>query len=634
MMPKRILLLCLIVALCTTTSSPASAASSPSKSSNNGQAIPFEEGELDVPTDLSATDLAKRIPSRWKSYLPESLQSGEATPWVAGRGQRVTTIRPAATTIGARKATKESSSTPSARRHSSSPPPSYQEATDSILDDDDDDEDDEDDEDEYQEAMYRAHLKSRARAQRRKASQALKRATRALNPDKKNTSASDAQDGDAGHRSLGEGIKALFSFGFSTAKAVGYTIALMSRYAAHLALIALRATRYIFHQIFKAFLFSWSSLRWATRETLRPVSVISAPLIYLFLGIKWTFWDFPTYYLFYVLREVYPLYVFCGAALALGTAIGLASAVVLYVGSMVFSTKSPLETHFSQWGEKEAGRVRAIASPIEEPLSSSVRRGRKKGSSKRRRNEQSVLEKSMNNEQARYAASLSAQQKSQSESEGEDGDGEETVPDYLRGLGTQWRPLPKAHPATMTPGLPSTGGGGERRRSHPVEEGPIRSQGQRRPRSLTTSPAVQDPGLAAMDYFSVSPRLPPTSSAQSIGSGSRGGSGLLDSHSSSSGSDPSSPGTISGDARQPWTTGHYQQPSTLPRRAKDPSRSTSASASSHGLSSGYGSSTRVVSAPVISSPIGTTGRRSSRHGGGGGGSRSLESVTSPPLVTF
>lgn len=57
----------------------------------------------------------------------------------------------------------------------------------------------------------------------------------------------------------------------------------------------------------RAFLFCWSTIKYTVRQILRPVRVVVAPLVYIWLGIKWTFWDVPSYYIYMVLKEVYPL---------------------------------------------------------------------------------------------------------------------------------------------------------------------------------------------------------------------------------------------------------------------------------------------------------------------------------------
>ena len=51
----------------------------------------------------------------------------------------------------------------------------------------------------------------------------------------------------------------------------------------------------------------WASGRYVVRQTLRPVRVVMAPVVYIWLGVRFVLWDVPSYYVKGVLREVYPL---------------------------------------------------------------------------------------------------------------------------------------------------------------------------------------------------------------------------------------------------------------------------------------------------------------------------------------
>ncbi|PWN24984.1 hypothetical protein BDZ90DRAFT_90945 [Jaminaea rosea] len=250
-------------------------------------------------------------------------------------------------------------------------------------------------------------------------------------------------------------------------------VSFFTRYVKHALLLAWRSARYAFTIIGRAILSIWASGRYVTRQVLRPIRIIFAPIIYIWLGLRFIIWDLPSFYLFAVLREVYPLYVFCGAALALGTAIGIGCAIALWVGSLVTRGNSPLESHLDSWRGNETGRLLKKrkgtlgAFDFERENEAVVRQW---GERERRRAKREERERRKRREGKQRAAdpplrrgpadrwdgfpsyasdSMDAHLTSEvtSPSSYEDNpslSGSDPTPDYLRGLGKSWRPLPKS----------------------------------------------------------------------------------------------------------------------------------------------------------------------------------------------
>ncbi|KAJ1023384.1 hypothetical protein NDA18_004908 [Ustilago nuda] len=81
--------------------------------------------------------------------------------------------------------------------------------------------------------------------------------------------------------------------------------------------------------------------RLALSHTLRPVVTLLAPLTYLVSGIVYVFIQTPARLIGAVLAELYPVYIFLGAATAVGLAMGLVAAAVLYLTAIVFVDRVP-----------------------------------------------------------------------------------------------------------------------------------------------------------------------------------------------------------------------------------------------------------------------------------------------------
>ena len=90
------------------------------------------------------------------------------------------------------------------------------------------------------------------------------------------------------------------------------------------------------------------SLNWLYRTArstvghiLRPVLIAGAPLTYLVSGIVSVFISTPLRIALAVGTELYPVYIFLGAAAVVGIAMGLAAAAVLYITAFVFVDRLP-----------------------------------------------------------------------------------------------------------------------------------------------------------------------------------------------------------------------------------------------------------------------------------------------------
>ncbi|PWN18594.1 hypothetical protein BCV69DRAFT_301074 [Microstroma glucosiphilum] len=444
-------------------------------------------------------DSWEELPSRWKDYLPRAvggssngegrsvrpsnsgLKYGQASSPAGPAGYNAP---PSVSPPSAKGTVKVASKGPAQQTRTSRPAEVYDEPDESEDEEDDDEEDDEDEEiwrayreKKEEEALLRRHLKSRARQEALRAGKSARRAAKAVLPNNGDQKGSTTSSDDS-HHSLMDGIKALWStfaacFGF-----IWYSVRLCTRYTSLFTRFIWSALRFSLRHVGRAFLLVWATGKYAVRQVLRPLRVVGAPVVYLFLGVKWTFWDWPSYYVFRTMREVYPLYVFLGAALALGTAIGLSSSVVLYLGSFLFNTRSPLESHLSSWQKSEISEldrrlevgVQKGAAAIDSALGAggaiggqakkSRRDGRsrtsKRSSASRAGAEESLIDKAMRERAQGGATGPSPPRRhgTRSRTSTEDvQEQEEELPDFLKGLGSSWKPLPRARETTATSGL-------------------------------------------------------------------------------------------------------------------------------------------------------------------------------------
>jgi hypothetical protein len=98
---------------------------------------------------------------------------------------------------------------------------------------------------------------------------------------------------------------------------------------------------------------SWQTTQWTSERALfGPVRTATAPLVYLVEGLLFIFVMIPARFIRAVVRELYPVYVFLGAALAVGTAMGIAAAAVLFIGSYVLGDQSEMEKSLRRRGEE------------------------------------------------------------------------------------------------------------------------------------------------------------------------------------------------------------------------------------------------------------------------------------------
>lgn len=77
-------------------------------------------------------------------------------------------------------------------------------------------------------------------------------------------------------------------------------------------------------------------LRLSLSHMLRPIVHVLAPLTYLMSGIMYMFVQTPYRLISTVARELYPVYIFLGAASVVGISMGLAAAAILYVSAFLF----------------------------------------------------------------------------------------------------------------------------------------------------------------------------------------------------------------------------------------------------------------------------------------------------------
>ncbi|PWY99200.1 hypothetical protein BCV70DRAFT_218147 [Testicularia cyperi] len=92
----------------------------------------------------------------------------------------------------------------------------------------------------------------------------------------------------------------------------------------------------LYHAVVFVVLKGYFGFRWGLSHTLRPVVVGFAPLTYLVAGMVYIFIQVPGRVLGVVVRELYPVYIFLGAASVMGITMGLLAAGILYITAFVF----------------------------------------------------------------------------------------------------------------------------------------------------------------------------------------------------------------------------------------------------------------------------------------------------------
>lgn len=134
---------------------------------------------------------------------------------------------------------------------------------------------------------------------------------------------------------------------------------------------------------------SWQTTTWAgERAFVGPARTVTAPFVYLIEGLLFIFVWIPARVIKVVVRELYPVYVFLGAALAVGTAMGIAAAVILYVGSFVFGDQSKLESSLYERGER-------LPREMEQYVADSYRTAEKRGNGRKTKRQGSIIEEAI-----------------------------------------------------------------------------------------------------------------------------------------------------------------------------------------------------------------------------------------------
>ncbi|GAC71424.1 hypothetical protein PANT_3d00030 [Moesziomyces antarcticus T-34] len=85
----------------------------------------------------------------------------------------------------------------------------------------------------------------------------------------------------------------------------------------------------------------WSMFRVALSHVLRPLAYALAPLSYLVSGILYVFVHVPLRVITTVATELYPVYIFLGAASVVGITMGIVAAAVLYLTAFIFVDRIP-----------------------------------------------------------------------------------------------------------------------------------------------------------------------------------------------------------------------------------------------------------------------------------------------------
>ncbi|TKY85565.1 hypothetical protein EX895_005727 [Sporisorium graminicola] len=100
---------------------------------------------------------------------------------------------------------------------------------------------------------------------------------------------------------------------------------------------------HLFRLVRTLFSTSYHAFRLSLSHTLRPVLHVLAPLTYLVSGMLFVFVQTPFRIVSAVVTELYPVYIFLGAAAVVGVAMGIASAGVMYLSAFVFVDRLPTQ---------------------------------------------------------------------------------------------------------------------------------------------------------------------------------------------------------------------------------------------------------------------------------------------------
>lgn len=108
---------------------------------------------------------------------------------------------------------------------------------------------------------------------------------------------------------------------------------------------------------------SYRTCKWMLMHALRPVRIGLAPVVYLLQGAAQVFILAPARGIQRIARELYPLYVFTGAALAVGTTLGAAAGITMLVGSWIFSSGSISSTSSSSAATRTSNQRKKVDGP-------------------------------------------------------------------------------------------------------------------------------------------------------------------------------------------------------------------------------------------------------------------------------
>lgn len=256
-------------------------------------------------SEVPAVQLAREYPHRWKEFLPSAGVVPARSEEAKRKLEKLDDTRVAAT----RKQTT---------RNIKPRVVGYNKNANEHEDDDDDDGDDDDDEEEEEseqesetehDRRVMRHLQREAKREAKAAWYSAKRAARKVSRpfQQANASSSSKESGKASAVSFLTFLPSAFRWIWNAVKHTFRLCLSVGGYVWHAIRLSLRSLAYGLRICGQAFLSVWAGSKYLLGQILRPIRVLLAPVIYIWLGVKWTFWDVPSYYIFMVLREVYPL---------------------------------------------------------------------------------------------------------------------------------------------------------------------------------------------------------------------------------------------------------------------------------------------------------------------------------------
>lgn len=116
--------------------------------------------------------------------------------------------------------------------------------------------------------------------------------------------------------------------------------------------------RFLFSLLFSLLTSIYSYCRLALSHTLRPIVTLLAPLTYLLSGFFYVFIQTPARLVGAIVTELYPVYIFLGAAAVVGISMGVVAAGVLYITAFVFVDRVPKQQQARLVEVKGKGKMR------------------------------------------------------------------------------------------------------------------------------------------------------------------------------------------------------------------------------------------------------------------------------------